>query len=156
MIAAFSDLDERALKTATGDLVDAAGGAKRVSEALGKIVDGDLKPYPVSRVSEFCTLSDMERSMPIRFVTKLEVRTGLPIVSKAMFERITCDGTGSSGVVCVQDLCRIVRETSDLNSVMSECLADNHVDSADRAAIRTAIVDLRRELDALEAKVRQP
>jgi hypothetical protein len=144
MSAPFTDLDERALKAMTGELVSACGGTKAVSMILG---------LSEPRVSGYTSVSHMDRFMPVRAVTKLELTIGSPIVSRWMSERLTRDGGADAATLTVKDLCRIVKETSDLNSVMGEALSDGIVNSADRAAIRQEIVELRLVLDALEQKV---
>ncbi|WP_416358197.1 hypothetical protein ACLNGM_09925 [Aureimonas phyllosphaerae] len=156
MILPFTDLDERALKTATGDLIDAAGGVTRASELLGR-PDGDrVKPYSVSRLSEYANLSDMERSMPVRLVSRLEIRVGLPIVSGFMAARLQRDGSVPVGTLCQTSSRNLRRALRDLEAEVDEATADGNVTSAERAAIREDITLVELQLAALKAKVMLP
>lgn len=156
MILPFSDLDERALKTGTGDLIDAVGGVTRASEILGR-PDGDrIKPYSVSRLSEYATLSDMERSMPVRLVQRLEIRAGLPILSGSMAARIQRDGSVPVGTLCHNTARQVRRAMRDLEAEVDEATADGTVTSAERAAIREDIIAVEQQLAILKAKVAMP
>ncbi|WP_062223171.1 hypothetical protein [Aureimonas sp. D3] len=157
MIRAFSDLDLRSLKTMKGELVSAVGGTRAASQLLPTVNDrGEVRPLSESRISGYCTVSDMTRFMPIHHVVRLEIAAGQGIVSKWMTDRLVRDGTGTVGDVCDNDLRRISREVSDLIVVTDDALADGNICSAERAAMREAIRDLERELSTLKAKVAQP
>ena len=157
MIRAFSDLDLRSLKTMSGELVSAVGGTGAASRMLHVVNDkGEARAISEPRVSGYCTISDMTRFMPIQHVVRLEIAAGQGIVSKWMTDRLVRDGTGTVGDVCDNDLRRISREVSDLIVVTDDALVDGSISSAERAAMREAILDLERELASLKAKVTQP
>ncbi|WP_158873966.1 hypothetical protein [Antarcticirhabdus aurantiaca] len=156
MIQPFTDLDERALKTLTGELVSAVGGTASAGEALWYVdAKGERRAFSEARISGYCTPSDMSRSMPIRQVVRLEIAAKAPIVSRWMLNRTQRDGSTSRAPACVQDLHRIVRETSDLHRAMCDATDDDGQvnTAAEKAAVLDAITDLRRVLDDLEAKV---
>jgi len=157
MIAPFSDLDARAVKTMTGELVSAVGGAGAAAKIMKRLNEkGELVDLSIGRVSGVCTVSDMARFISVPNMIRLEIQAGAPILSKWAGDRLVRDGSSQAGTVCVQDLCRLIRETSDVNSAVSDAIADGSVDSRDRAVIRQEVAELRRVLDSIEQKVAQP
>lgn len=157
MIPPFTDLDARALKTMSGELVSAVGGGSAAAKIMKRLNDrGELVDLSVGRVSGYCTTSDMGRFLTVNDMVRLEIAAGHPIVSKWAGDRLARDGSSSPGALCHQSAYLLRRSLRDLASEVDDAMADGTVTSAERAAIRDDILEVERELAALKARVAMP
>mgnify|MGYP004522468767 CR=1 FL=1 len=157
MIAPFADLDARALKTMSGELVSAVGGSGAAAKIMKRLNErGELVDLSVGRVSGYCTVSDMNRFLTVADMVRLEIAAGHPIVSKWAGDRLARDGSNSPGALCQQSAYLLRRSLRELAAEVDDAMVDNTVSSAERAAIREDILQVEIELAKLKARVAMP
>lgn len=137
--------DYAALKAATRDLVEAAGGGKRVA---GKTRTSEV------RISDAASIKVMDRFAAIDVIADLEADTETPIVTRCL-----ADLAGFNLVAreiardpdMLGHLARIARETGEVIAGLSASLADGHHSDQEKAALRKEIREAIEHLQALDA-----
>ena len=137
--------DYLAIKGATRDLVDAAGGHKRV---------GDISRTTTPKISEACAPHAMHRFAAIDVVADLEAETGTPFVTRCLADLAGFDLTPRSikrDPDMLGHLARIARESGDVVAGLSAAMADNRLTEKEKALLRKEArdaIERLRELDA--------
>lgn len=123
------------IKAAFRDLVKLAGGQERCALVLG---------ISQARISEACSVNHPERSPRVDHVALLEDDTNTPVVTRLLAKMTLHDLVPLNPGDPLDPhlhLARIIKETGDVTSAMSQALADGAI-SQDEAR------SLRKEADA--------
>lgn len=118
------------IKAAFRDLVKLAGGQERSALVLG---------ISQARISEACSVNHPERSPRVDHVAVLEADADQPVVTKLLAQlagqvRVALDP--SDPLDPHLHLARIIKETGDVTSAMSQALADGRISPAEARGLR--------------------
>lgn len=118
------------LKAAFRDLVKLAGGQERCALLLG---------ISQARISEACSVNHLERSPRLDHVAMLEEDTDEPVVTKLLAQLAGCDLVALDRADPLDPhlhLARIIKETGDVTSAMSQALADGAISTDEARTLR--------------------
>lgn len=137
--------DEKALKVVTKALVEACGGPVAVATVLG---------VAQSLVSNWGSMAEPRRFMPLSHVARLEGLCGRAVVSSYLVRRLAAPE--GPGALALCDVSRLASEGSDVVSAVLAALSDGRVTSAERAEIRREAGELMAAVTVILDKVGQP
>lgn len=127
--------DYHALKAATRDLVDAAGGGKRVAQ-LTRASEG--------RLSEACAAHVMDRFAAIDVVADLEAETGMHFVTRCLADLSGFDlvpRRAATRLDLHEHLARIAKECGEAQAALAVSLATPGISEAERLRTRTEMLE---------------
>ncbi len=137
--------DEKALKVVTKALVEACGGPVAVSEVLG---------VAQSLVSNWSSMAEPRRFMPMQHVSTLQRLCGRPLVSSYMTRSLAAPE--GPGALALSDVSLFSREGAEAQLTVLKALEDGVISSAERAAIRKELDDVDAVVAMMRDKVGQP
>jgi hypothetical protein len=131
------------LKTASQQLVEAAGGVKLAA---------DLTQASASRMSEAISSFHDTRWLTLVQVADLEATTEQPIITRTLaamagFDLVPREAARSLDMH--HHLARVVKETGDATSALSQALADGKLDAAEIARVQREVEEGIAALQAL-------
>lgn len=141
---AISDHHASTIKAATAAAYEAMGGVSRAAEALG---------VGSSTLTKYASTSAEWSQNFIRFdlAVELDRRTGHPFMLSALQQILSDEQPTSFGAVTAAAILRLDGVLDDVVRTVALAIEDNHIDAAERQAIRHRIVAAKQYLARLDA-----
>ncbi len=141
---AISDHHASTIKAATAAAYEAMGGVSRAAEALG---------VGSSTLTKYASTGGEWGQNFIRFdlAAELDRRTGHPFMLSALQQIVSEDQPTSFGAVTAAAILRLDGVLDDVVRTVALAIEDDHIDAAERQAIRHRIVAAKQYLARLDA-----
>lgn len=141
---AISDINASIIKAATAAAYEAMGGVSRAAEALG---------VASSTLTKYASPSDEWRESFIRLdlAAELDRRCEHPFLLSAMTRIVKDEKPASFGAVTASAILKLDGVLDDVVRAVASAIEDNHIDAAERLAIRNRIVAAKQYLASLDA-----
>lgn len=138
---------QMAIKAAFRDLIEAAGGQKRVA-AITRACQ--------SSISKQSSPHDGDHFPTVDVIADLEADTGLRAITTLLADMAGCDVVPRAGTVkpesMMADAGRMALAFGDLQHKFMAAIADGHLDPVEQAQVRGAIKDLRDRINTFDAQ----
>lgn len=143
---AISDNDGGIIKAATAAAYEAMGGVSRAAEAL--LVGS-------STLTKYASKGDEWKDSFIRLdlAVELDRRTGHPFLLEAMTKLVRNEPVKSFGDLTASAVLRLDGVLDDVVREIALAIEDNHIDAAEKLAVREKIIAAQTFLARLDAMV---
>jgi len=143
-VRTISDLHASTIKAATAAAYEAMGGVSRAAEALG---------VGSSTLTKYASTGAEWGQNFIRFdlAAELDRRTGHPFLLSALSRIVSQEQPTSFGAVTAAAILRLDGVLDDVVRTVALAIEDDHIDAAERQAIRQRIVAAKQYLARLDA-----
>lgn len=140
----FSDTDAASLKAATASAYEAMGGVSKAAAFLG---------VGSSTLTKYASVAPEWRESFIRadLAIRLDRATGNPYLLNAITHMVGTAPRATFGAVTAAAVLRLDRALDDVVRAVVDAMEDSHIDAAERAVIRKAIVVAKELLGRLDA-----